>query len=571
MATQLPHALAHALTNWRRVFGLQGLVRAFALLALASATANALGQPAPIQPVPTQPAPTQPARPLPLRDEANELRGTWITTTANDHIASPAKTASTMRRLRDVGLNTVYVEVWKNGYTQFPSKVLQRTIGVDRRPALTKQDPSDDTSKLKSPGRDLLQETLTEAHRNGLNYVAWFEYGFMAAHKDTDNHLRRMKKDWLSKDIKGNEVAPNGFVWMNPLHPEPRRFLLELVLEAIDLYDLDGVQLDDRIVWPYVTMGYDDYTRAIYAKEHSGRQPPEDHKDPAWIRWRADKVNEYARQFVREIRERRPGVLISLSPAVYPWVYENYCLEWPKWAAPGFAMDPRGLRGAPGALPELFDRARQALHVGPALGSTLDRGPAGWDEFIPQCYRFSYDAFEKTWLEQVKWMNELGDSRVHDMAAGIRVVGEGADSTWDDLRRSIELVRSTGGLGHVHWFSRGVLDVYEKELTAFYGVPARNPHYPPQWRTPAIVLSPKPAHEQPANALTTIWSVGELLPGATYRVIVRRGQADDWEVWPVKIRIDPNVDPVAQAFVTPRDVTTVEVMLDRRVAIEVGE
>jgi uncharacterized lipoprotein YddW (UPF0748 family) len=53
-----------------------------------------------------------------------------------------------------------------------------------------KQDPGDPDVAL--PARDLLRETLTEAHRNGLHYIAWFEYGFMAAHKDTDNHLRRM-------------------------------------------------------------------------------------------------------------------------------------------------------------------------------------------------------------------------------------------------------------------------------------------------------------------------------------------------------------------------------------------
>jgi uncharacterized lipoprotein YddW (UPF0748 family) len=42
------------------------------------------------------------------------------------------------------------------------------------------------------------------------------------------------------------------------------------------------------------------------------------------MRWRADKVNEYARQFVRELREARPGLIVSLSPAPYPWCWENY-------------------------------------------------------------------------------------------------------------------------------------------------------------------------------------------------------------------------------------------------------
>jgi uncharacterized lipoprotein YddW (UPF0748 family) len=109
-----------------------------------------------------------------------EVRGTWLTTTANTAIATPANTATTMRRLREIGLNTVYVEVWKNGYTQYPSNVLQRTLGVAQRPGSALQDPGD--AAKETPPRDLLQETLIEAHRNGLPYVAWFEYGFMAAH-----------------------------------------------------------------------------------------------------------------------------------------------------------------------------------------------------------------------------------------------------------------------------------------------------------------------------------------------------------------------------------------------------
>ena len=55
-----------------------------------------------------------------------ELRATWLTTTANGAIATPENTDQTMRRLREIGLNTVYVECWKNGYTEFPSATLRR-------------------------------------------------------------------------------------------------------------------------------------------------------------------------------------------------------------------------------------------------------------------------------------------------------------------------------------------------------------------------------------------------------------------------------------------------------------
>lgn len=368
----------------------------------------------------------------------SEVRGTWLTTTANTHLATPEDTARTMRRLREIGLNTVYVEAWKNGYTQFPSEVLERTIGVDRRPDLMAQDPSDSPDQLARPARDLLGETLEAAHANGLVYIAWFEYGFMAAHKDTDNHLRRMKPEWLSRDIDGNEVAPNGFVWMNPLHPEARRFLLDIVLEAVEKYDLDGVQLDDRIVWPYYTMGYDDFTVAMYRNEHGGLPPPEDPRDPEWMRWRADKVNEYSRQFVGELRAARPDLLISLSPAPYPWCYENYLLEWPTWAT-----------WMPGN-----DRNQW------------------WDEFIPQCYRYDFEAFRATWDQQVENLRDAGAAdRVGDMLAGVLTTGSRPDPVpWEDLRRAVEHVRATGGGGHVWWFSRGVLDEYPEEIAALYDV-----------------------------------------------------------------------------------------------------
>ena len=463
------------------------------------------------------------------RQAAPEVRGVWLTTTANSHIGSPSDTAATMRRLREIGLNTVYVEAWKNGYTQFPSETMQRVVGVDRRPALAKQDPSDPAG---TPARDLLQETVIEAHRNGLLAIAWFEYGFMAAHQGTDNHLRRMYPHWLSRDQEGNEVAPNGFVWMNPLHPEPRRLLLDIVLEAIDKYDLDGVQLDDRIVWPYYTMGYDEYTVAQYRNEHDGAAPPEDPKDPAWMRWRADKINEYAEQFVTEIRNARPGILVSLSPAPYPWCWENYLLEWPEWA------DWR-----------------------PQTRATRAYG-AWWDEFIPQCYRYDYPAFKATWDQQVNNLREAGSvagRRVDDMLAGVLTTGSRPDPVpWADLEQSIAHVRETGGGGHVWWFSRGVLDVYPEEIAAMYDTASngRAPH-PDRglgWRPPATKLNPTDDRSE-----SGAWDSETPLPRGSYRIIVQNDG-----VWTVAQRIDHRGGPLRIVLGGDKSPDAVEAIVDRR-------
>src|SRR5437762_12924432 len=77
-----------------------------------------------------------------------EIRGTWVTTTglsgASGTIKDPATTATNFRKLRDIGLNSIYMDAWRNGYTQFPSSTMQATIGVGK-------DPLDGS-------RDLLQE-----------------------------------------------------------------------------------------------------------------------------------------------------------------------------------------------------------------------------------------------------------------------------------------------------------------------------------------------------------------------------------------------------------------------------
>ncbi|HRK31606.1 MAG TPA: family 10 glycosylhydrolase [Tepidisphaeraceae bacterium] len=398
-----------------------------------------------------------------------ELRGTWVTTTANHAISSPENTALSMKQLREIGLNTVYVEVWKNGYTEFPSPTLKAVTGVDM-----KINPSPDKPALQ---RDLLQETLIEAHRNSLVYIAWFEYGFMAAVKGTSNELAA-RQDWLSRDKNGDVIAKNGFIWLNPLHPDAQDLLIGIVKDAIVKYDIDGIQLDDRIVWPYIDMGYDDFTRNMY-KQETGRDAPDDPREPKWVEWRMQKVEAFSKRFVREMREAGgPDLIISLSPGPHPWAMENYLIDWPSW-------------------------------------SRWTDNPT-WDEYIPQVYRFAYDRFAKDWREQVEFMGE-GNK---DLIAGIRLVGEGDDCREDEVAKHAEVTRETKSMGHCWWYSRGVLDVFPKLLTEFYDVAnkghAPHPKRPADWR-PAPVVAKKHAD---GHWHTTAPTAG------TYRLIVKAN--DSW-------------------------------------------
>ena len=431
-----------------------------------------------------------------------EARGTWLTTTANTALASPQDTAQTMRRLRELGLNAAYIECWKNGYTEFPSDKMNDLVGVSMK-------INDAPAELQ---RDLLQESIIEAHRNGLLAIGWFEYGFMAAYKDTDNELRRVagEKGWLTQTRDGNVVGEqNPFVWMNPLHPGPQQLLIDLTLEAVDRYDLDGVQLDDRIAMP-VEMGYDDYTKQLYASEHDGQMPPNDPRDPAWVQWRADKVTDYAKRFATALKERRPNLIVSVSPAPHPWSLDNYACDWPKW-----------------------------------MDWTTGDGQPLWDEYLPQCYRMDGDATIRSIDEQIQQVNTLGDGRIGVLMPGVRLVGDGPDMPEGDLQRVVEHARDTKIGGVVLWFSRGVLEVMPDAVAEAFEQPARHPLRPADWRPMPIV----------AERSGGRWTV-DVEQAGPYRVIaLLDGQ---WRV------VERRTFDAGEATVRVNAAKAVELLVDRR-------
>jgi hypothetical protein len=417
-----------------------------------------------------------------------------------------------MQQLRTIGLNSTYVEVWKNGFTEFPSPTMQNLIGVSY-------------NINPSPGvpvqqRDLLSETLIQSHRQGMFCTAWFEYGFAAkagnpGTSSTDLAKYMADRGWLLKDSAGNFTnSSNSFSWMNPLVPEVRNLIKGITLDAVRRYDLDGIQFDDRLAWP-VQFGYDDYTRAAYLAE-TGRNLPTNHNESQFKAWRAQKVTAFAQELIAVVRAERPDLMISTSPAVYPWSYDNYCVDWNAWRAAGM-----------------------------------------FDEFVPQVYRGNFSDFNRDWdgtgsittAGQVQYMG----NRRGDFAAGISINTSSGVVTWTDTQSAVNLVRGTSGVaGHVWWYSSGVLNTYASQLTSYYNVaglgPAPRPDFPVNFRVPAVVAT------QAAPGSST-WNVTVPADGR-YRVIQRVG--DTWtEIWTTVFGDGP-------LSLNYPGVSAIELLVDRR-------
>lgn len=253
-----------------------------------------------------------------------ELRGVWITNVASTVMNSDAAIAEAMDYLASAGFNVVFPVVWNGGYTLYPSDVMARTFGTAIHPSFT--------------GRDPLARIVVEAHRRGLEVIPWFEYGFAGYYASDSSYLGAIlsaKPSWVLRDAAGRVATKNGtfpqFVWMSGLHPEVQDFMIALVTEVLDRYDVDGVQGDDRLPAMPVEGGYESSTLAQYQAEHGGAAPPSDFRNAAWMRWRADKLNGFLRRMRDSVKTRGQHLIFSTGPSEYAWGYPEYLQDSRTW------------------------------------------------------------------------------------------------------------------------------------------------------------------------------------------------------------------------------------------------
>lgn len=268
------------------------------------------------------PAPPPPPPPPPAPLDPNAIRGMWITTTASTALNSLQNIKTTVANCKAANINNLYVVVYNNAGTTYPSQVMNGLIGRLIKPEFA--------------GRDPLAEIIQEAHTQGLKVHAWFEYGFAASFSANGGPIVQAKPAWAGKDVNGNLVVKNGFDWLNAFDPEVQNFLTSLFKEVVTNYNVDGVQGDDRLPAMPTTGGYDAYTVNQYQLENNGNNPPASATDAGWIQWRAKRLNQFLKKLRAEVKAIKPNIEFSMSPSVYPFSLTEYLQDWPTWMDSGW-------------------------------------------------------------------------------------------------------------------------------------------------------------------------------------------------------------------------------------------
>ena len=274
-----------------------------------------------------------------------EIRGVWITNVDSDVLFTRDRLATAIKDLRSLNFNTIYPVVWNWGYTTYPSKVAKRVVGSSFMPkksaGLLINRKLSRTEGLE--GRDVLKEMVTQGHKQGLAVIPWFEFGFMAP-ATTDpagSDLAKLHPDWLTQKQDGGTTWKEGKdprVWLNPFKPEVKQFIIDLVVEVVGKYDVDGIQFDDHFGLPS-EFGYDKFTVDLYKLEHQGKLPPQDYKNEQWINWRADKITALMRDLFAAIKATNPKAIVSISPNPQTFAKSFFLQDWAKWERQGLVEE----------------------------------------------------------------------------------------------------------------------------------------------------------------------------------------------------------------------------------------
>jgi uncharacterized lipoprotein YddW (UPF0748 family) len=265
-------------------------------------------------PTPT-PTPTPIPIPAPVWD-VNAFRGAWVTTAASTALDSKNNIKLCVQNCKANNINNIFMVVYNNGRTIYPSTVMQDVIGI--------------TILERYTGRDPLQEMIDEAHAVGIKVHAWFEYGFSSSYSANGGAIIAAKPTWAAKDVNGNLVIKNGFDWLNPFNPEVQNFMINLFKEVTTKYNIDGVQGDDRLPAVPSTAGYDSYTSNLYLTE-KGIPPPSSFQEANWVDWRVKKLNGFLKKLRAEVKAIKPTIQFTMSPSPYPFSLTEYLQDWPTW------------------------------------------------------------------------------------------------------------------------------------------------------------------------------------------------------------------------------------------------
>lgn len=302
-----------------------------ALLEGCSSTPIAPVSPAPVSPRPSAGGPVTSPAPPPLVQASSdprlpppaprEFRAAWVSTVAN--IDWPSRSNLTtakqqtealaiLDRAKALNLNAIVLQVRPSADAIYPSALepwSEFLTGQQGRPPAQPWDP--------------LQFWIEQAHARGLELHAWFN-PYRARHATAKTPLAPTHIGRKLPEV----VKPYGrYLWMDPGEAAASQHTLDVVLDVVRRYDIDGVHIDDYFYpYPIDTPNAAGPEGVALDGGVGARQELEFPDQPSWQRylleggtldrphWRRQNVNSLIEAMYLGIRKEKSWVRFGISP-----------------------------------------------------------------------------------------------------------------------------------------------------------------------------------------------------------------------------------------------------------------
>jgi uncharacterized lipoprotein YddW (UPF0748 family) len=340
--------------------------------------------------------------PKPLR----EFRGVWVATVGNVDWPSKPGLSSAEQKAELVGLLDRAAQLHLNAI------IFQVRPACDALYASRLEPWSEyltgTMGKAPEPFYDPLAFAVEQAHLRGLELHAWFN-PYRARHAaakgpTSANHVSRAHLDWVRSYGK--------YLWLDPGEKAVQDYSVEVVMDVVRRYDLDGVHFDDYF-YPYTepdASGHDlDFPDQSSWKRYGagGKLSRED--------WRRENINVFIHRVYQEIKALKPWVKFGISP-------------FGIWR-PG---NPAQIKGYD-AYAKLYADSRLWL-------------ANGWVDYLaPQLY-WPIAQKEQSFPVLLKWWAQQ-NARGRHLWAGLDVSKVGGRWKSEEIANQIGLTRNQAGVG----------------------------------------------------------------------------------------------------------------------------
>lgn len=357
-----------------------------------------------------------------------EIRGVWLTTVYGlDWPHQPATNPLTrekqqkeliyiLDRLQEANFNTIFLQARLRGDVIWRSDI----------------EPASKTFSGKyglMPGYDPLAFAIEECHKRGMECHAWF----VTFPLGTDKRVKEQGKRSVVKRYPKLCKRHNGEWYLDPGVPETTDYILSLVKEIVNGYDIDGIHFD-YVRYPEQAKSFPD--KAQFKKLGKKQSLPE---------WRRTNINKMMVRIYDWVKSVKPWVQVSSSPL--------------------------GKYNRIERVPNAGWTAYESVYQDPVLWMQEDKQ----DMIVPMMYYLHEDFFPFV----DNWVSNSNGRLIVPGLGAYRMLKDEADWQLNDVTDQIDYSRYFGGAGCVFFRCTNVLDntkgLFDELKNNYYKYPAQLP------------------------------------------------------------------------------------------------